>query len=83
MLESYLSYATTSTHHKHLKLTILSYRRDVVMIMLNVYTTGGLSIFNALYESQMQYHMGRKARKPVFGGLGTTQAQTSLRIRSV
>ena len=25
-------------------------------------------------------HMGRNARKPVLGGLGTTKAQTSLRI---
>ena len=28
-------------------------------------------------------YMGLVARKPVFGGLGTTQAQTSLRIRAV
>ena len=28
-------------------------------------------------------HMGLDARKPVFGGLRTTQAQTSLRIRAV
>ena len=28
-------------------------------------------------------YMGRNARKPVFGGLGTTQAQTSLRICTV
>ena len=27
--------------------------------------------------------MGLEARKPVFGGLGTTKAQTSLRIRAV
>ena len=29
------------------------------------------------------YNLGRNARKPVFGGLQTTQAQTSLRIRAV
>ena len=29
-----------------------------------------------------QVHMGRNARKPVFGGLRTTQTQTSLRIRA-
>ena len=30
------------------------------------------------------YHeMGLDARKPVFGGLRTTQAQTSLRIRAI
>ena len=28
-------------------------------------------------------YMGRNARKPVFGGFRTTQAQTSLRIRAV
>ena len=28
-------------------------------------------------------YMGLDARKPVFGGLGTTQAQTNLRIRAV
>ena len=28
-------------------------------------------------------NMGLDARKPVFGGLRTTQAQTSLRIRAV
>ena len=28
-------------------------------------------------------YMGLDARKPVFGGLRTTQAQTSLRIRAV
>ena len=28
------------------------------------------------------HHMGLDARKPVFGGLRTTQAQTSLRIRA-
>ena len=27
--------------------------------------------------------MGRVVRKPIFGGLRTTQAQTSLRIRAV
>ena len=29
------------------------------------------------------YNMGLDVRKPVFGGLRTTQAQTSLRIRAV
>ena len=29
------------------------------------------------------FNMGLNTRKPVFGGLGTTQAQTSLRIRAV
>ena len=28
-------------------------------------------------------HLGRDARKPVFGGLRTTQGQISLRIRAV
>ena len=28
-------------------------------------------------------HLGRNVRKPVFGGLRTTQAQTSLRIHAV
>ena len=30
-----------------------------------------------------QHRKGLDVRKPVFGGLGTTQAQTSLRIRAV
>ena len=33
--------------------------------------------------SKPAYDMGLDARKPVFGGLRTTQAQTSLRIRAV
>ena len=35
-----------------------------------------------IWELDMAY-MGLDARKPVFGGLRTTQAQTSLRIRAV
>ena len=31
----------------------------------------------------VNYHMGLDARKPVFGGLWTTKAQTSLHIRAV
>ena len=31
----------------------------------------------------MSHHMGLDVRKPVFGGLWTTQAQTSLRIHAV
>ena len=31
----------------------------------------------------VSYQMGLDARKPVFGGLRTTKAQTSLRIRAV
>ena len=34
-------------------------------------------------ELDTLYHMGLGARKPVFGGLRTTQAQTSLCIRAV
>jgi len=30
----------------------------------------------------MAFKMGRDARKPVFGGLRTTKAQTSLRIHA-
>ena len=35
------------------------------------------------WKSHVVAHMGLDARKPVFGGLRTTQAQTSLRIRAV
>ena len=31
----------------------------------------------------MNDHLGLDAGKPVFGGLGTTKAQTGLRIRAV
>ena len=34
-------------------------------------------------ENKLFYEMGLNARKPVFGGLRTTHAQTSLRIRAV
>ena len=34
-------------------------------------------------EAGVSYSNGLDARKPVFGGLRTTQAQTSLRIRAV
>ena len=33
--------------------------------------------------ADIQDNMGLNARKPVFGGLRTTKAQTSLRIRAV
>ena len=36
-----------------------------------------------IYDINMFYHMGLYARKPVFRGSGTTQAQTSLHIRAV
>ena len=34
-------------------------------------------------KPKLKKHAGLDARKPVFGGLGTTQAQTSLPIRAV
>ena len=34
-------------------------------------------------DHKYSYNMGLDARNPVFGGLWTTQAQTSLRIRAV
>ena len=37
-------------------------------------------LFHRLFDL---YHLGLDVRKPVFGGLRTTQAQTSLRIRAV
>ena len=42
-----------------------------------------LSQFHLLLSLHKHHHMGLDARKPVFGGLRTTQAQTSLRIRAV
>ena len=36
----------------------------------------------AFVKNQYQYHIGLDARKPVFWGLRTTKAQTSLRIRA-
>ena len=40
--------------------------------------------FNVSFHAKRQHkYMGLDARKPVFGGLQTTKAQTSLRIRAV
>ena len=38
---------------------------------------------NMCYASLYVHHLGLDARKPVFGVLRITQAQTSLRIRAV
>ena len=35
-----------------------------------------------IFGTLIVYNVGLDARKPVFGGLRTTQAQTSLRIRA-
>ena len=36
-----------------------------------------------IFHGSLTLHLGLDARKPVFGGLRTTKAQTSLRIRSL
>ena len=38
------------------------------------------SLMQNIYTAWMVHYMGLDVRKPVFGGLRTTQAQTSLRI---
>ena len=45
---------------------------------INSSWSGNISIVE-----KMHLRMGRNARKPVFRGLRTAQAQTSLRIRTV
>ena len=44
-------------------------------------TCGEIGLVDDNFTGWVQ--MGLDARKPVFGGLRTTQAQTSLRIRAV
>ena len=43
----------------------------------------GTIVTEIRYTIDIQYQMGLDAGKPVFGGLRTTKAQTSLRIRAV
>ena len=43
----------------------------------------GCSSFTIARDHKYSYNMGLDARNPVFGGLWTTQAQTSLRIHAV
>ena len=48
--------------------------------------TGSSLAFSENPEDRFSHdeaHFGPDAKKPVFGGLQTTQAQTSLRIRAV
>ena len=42
-----------------------------------------VNAYNELSELYLLVHIGLGARKPVFGSLRTTKAQTSLRIRTV
>ena len=46
-------------------------------------TRGGGGRFNYFQGAEIHLFMGLVARKPVFGGLRTAKAQTSLRIRAV
>ena len=53
-------------------------------IILNVYIDGYENKYGTvlIYMNMVGIKMSLDARKPVFGGLRTTQAQTSLRIRA-
>ena len=55
---------------------LVAFEKKTVLLSLTV-----LFILPTLYF--VGHHFGQDARKPVFGGLRTARAQTSLRIRAV
>ena len=69
--------------HRYMPFSFLPAQTLSANIAWNIWFTFPLELYEACLITVCKVHMGLIARKTVFGGLRTTQAQTSLSITSV